>query len=327
MPVDPQVALVLAQIEQLGLKNFTQASPSEARRLFEAATPAGAGEDVAAVEDRALPGPAGDVPVRIYTPVGAAPHPALVFFHGGGFVIGSVDTHDATCRALTNAARCVVVSVGYRLAPEHPFPAAPEDCYAATRWVAQNAAEIGVDSRRVAVGGDSAGGNLAAVVAQLARERGQPALLHQLLIYPVTNHGFDTASYTENAEGYLLERETMQWFWNHYLADASDGAHPKASPLRAADLSGLPPATVLTAEYDPLRDEGEAYAERLREAGVATVHTRYRGMIHGFFAMTDMLDGAKAALEQASGELRRAFKSADGSRPTRSASRPQDGAP
>jgi acetyl esterase len=309
MPLDPQVEFVLAQIEQLGLKSFTEASPPEARRLFEAATPAGAGEAVAAVEDRVVPGPAGEVPVRVYTPDTQGPHPALVFFHGGGFVIGSIGTHDATCRALTNSARCVVVSVDYRLAPEHPFPAAPEDCYAAASWVAKNAAELGVDGERVAVGGDSAGGNLAAVVAQLARERGHPRLVHQLLIYPVTNHSFETKSYAENAEGYLLEREMMRWFWNHYLANELDGADPKASPLRGTDLSGLAPATVLTAEFDPLRDEGEAYAERLREAGVPTVHTRYRGMIHGFFGMTDALDAAKAAVAQAGGELRKAYRS------------------
>jgi acetyl esterase len=309
MPLDPQVEFVLAQIEQLGLKSFTEASPPEARRLFEAATPAGAGEAVAAVEDRVVPGPAGEVPVRVYTPDTQGPHPALVYFHGGGFVIGSIGTHDATCRALTNSARCVVVSVDYRLAPEHPFPAAPEDCYAAASWVAKNAAELGVDGERVAVGGDSAGGNLAAVVAQLARERGHPRLVHQLLIYPVTNHSFETASYAENAEGYLLEREMMRWFWNHYLANELDGADPKASPLRGTDLSGLAPATVLTAEFDPLRDEGEAYAERLREAGVPTVHTRYRGMIHGFFGMTDALDAAKAAVAQAGGELRKAYRS------------------
>ena len=309
MPLDPQVEFVLAQIEQLGLKSFTEASPAEARRLFEAATPAGTGEAVAAVEDRVVPGPAGDVPVRIYTPDGKGPHPALMYFHGGGFVIGSIGTHDATCRALSNAARCVVVSVDYRLAPEHPFPAAPEDCHAAASWVAKNAAELGVDGERLAVGGDSAGGNLAAVVAQLACERGHPRLVHQLLIYPVTNHSFETKSYEENAEGYLLEREMMRWFWNHYLANELDGADPKASPLRGKDLSGLAPATVLTAEFDPLRDEGEAYAERLREAGVPTVHTRYRGMIHGFFGMTDALDAAKAAVAQAGGELRKAFRS------------------
>jgi acetyl esterase len=309
MPLDPQVEFVLAQIEQLGLKSFTEASPPEARQLFEAATPAGAGEAVAAVEDRVVPGPAGDLPVRVYTPDAKGPHPALVFFHGGGFVIGSIATHDATCRALTNAARCAVVSVDYRLAPEHPFPAAPEDCYAAVSWVAKNAAELGVDGERVAVGGDSAGGNLAAVVAQPAQEHGHPRLVHQLLIYPVTNHSFETASYAENAEGYLLEREMMRWFWNHYLANESDGADPKASPLRGKDLSGLAPATVLTAEFDPLRDEGEAYAERLREAGVPTVHTRYRGMIHGFFGMTDALDAAKAAVAQAGGELRKAYRS------------------
>jgi acetyl esterase len=307
MPLDPQVEVVLDQISKLGLDNFASASPTEARALFEAATPPGSGEDVAAVEDRALPGPRGEIPVRIYTPSGEAPHPALLYFHGGGFVIGSVRTHDAPCRLLAKTVGCVVVSVDYRLAPEHRFPAAPDDCYAATRWVAEHAGEIGVDPRRLAVAGDSAGGNLAAVVSQRARADGKPPLVHQLLIYPVTNFDFDTKSYRENAEGYLLSREMMQWFWSHYLEDPAHGADPKASPLRAADLAGLPPATVITAEFDPLRDEGEAYAARLREAGVPTRHNRYDGMIHGFIGMVDGIDTARTALASAAGELRKAF--------------------
>jgi acetyl esterase len=231
-----------------------------------------------------------------------------VFFHGGGFVVGDIDTHDATCRGLAKAAHCIVVSVDYRLAPEHPFPAAPEDCYAATVWVADNAASLGGDGARLAVGGDSAGGNLAAVVALMARDRGGPALAHQLLIYPVIDHNFDTASYVENGRGYLLSREMMMWFWGLYLEDASDGSNPYASPIRAEDLSGLAAATIISAEFDPLRDEGEAYARRLGDADVAVTARRYDGMVHGFFAMTAVLDRAREAVAFAAAELRRAWR-------------------
>jgi acetyl esterase len=261
-------------------------------------------EPVARVESRTLPGPAGEIPVRIYAPSEARRLPALVYFHGGGFVIGSLDTHDGTCRSLANAIGCTLVSVDYRLAPEHKFPAGPEDCYAATRWVVEKGAEIGVDGSRVAVGGDSAGGNLAAVVALMARDRRGPALRHQLLIYPVANHDFATASYEENKQGYLLSREMMRWFWNHYLVESQDGANPYASPLRAPSLAGLPPAHVITAEYDPLRDEGEALAARLQREGVPTTHVRYAGMIHGFFSMTAMLDVAKRAVAEAATAVR-----------------------
>jgi acetyl esterase len=190
------------------------------------------------------------------------------------------------------------------LAPEHKFPAGPEDCYAATRWVAEKGAEIGVDTSRVCIGGDSAGGNLTAAVALMARDRGGPSLRHQLLIYPVANHAFDTKSYEENKQGYLLSREMMRWFWNHYLARPEDGSHPYASPLRAASLAGLPPAHVITAELDPLRDEGEALAARLARDGVPTTQVRYDGMFHGFFAMTQALDVARRAVAEAAAAVR-----------------------
>jgi acetyl esterase len=231
----------------------------------------------------------------------------LVYFHGGGWVIGDIDTHDNTCRELTNAAGCVVVSVDYRLAPEHKFPAPLEDCYAATAWVAEHAANLGADPARLAVGGDSAGGNLAAAVCLLARERGRRTIVHQLLIYPVTDHDYFTASYRDNAEGYLLTREAMEWFWNHYLRTPADGKDPLASPLRSNNLSGLPPATVITAEFDPLRDEGEAYGHRLRGAGVEATVTRYDGMIHGFFGLGAVLAQGKKAMEEAAERLRLRF--------------------
>jgi acetyl esterase len=200
-----------------------------------------------------------------------------------------------------------LVAMEYRLAPEHKFPAAPEDCYAATCWVAANAEAIGGDPRRIAIGGDSAGGNLTAVVAQMARDRGGPALAYQLLVYPVTNYGYDKASYEENADGYLLTRDAMVWFWNHYLRSAADGNNPLASPLRANDLRGLPPAMVLTAEFDPLRDEGEAYALRLQEAGVPVTLKRYAGTIHGFFSLGAVLDQGKQAMADAAAALRTIF--------------------
>jgi acetyl esterase len=308
MPLDPQVQAVLDQMAALGLPSMDTLSPEDARRQMEmtrAAAPPG--EPVHDVEDRTIPGPAGEIPIRIYRPSAEQSLPALVYFHGGGWVIGSIQTHDAVCRSLTNGAQCVVISVDYRLAPEHKFPAAADDAYAATRWVADNAASHGVDPARIAVGGDSAGGNLAAVVALMAKERGGPAIVYQVLVYPVTDHNLDTASYQANAEGYLLTKRSMIWFWNHYLNSDADGLDPRASPLRAADLSGLPPALVITAEYDPLRDEGAAYAERLKQAGVPVVYSNYDGMIHGFFGMSAMLDKAKQAVGEVCGALGVAF--------------------
>jgi acetyl esterase len=218
-----------------------------------------------------------------------------------------VETMDAPLRVLTNRAGCVVVSVDYRLAPEHKFPAAVEDAYAATRWVANNISTVQGDPARIAVGGDSSGGNLAAAVTLMARDRGEPSLIYQILVCPVTNHDFNTLSYQEYADGYLLTKNSMVWFWNHYLKDDNDGRHPYASPLQAQDLSGLPPALIITAEYDPLRDEGEAYAARLQKAGVSVVTKRYDGMIHGFFEMAALLDTSQLAIEDAAQALRSAF--------------------
>jgi acetyl esterase len=263
---------------------------------------------VSQVEERELPGPNGVIPVRVYTPAGSGPFPVLVYFHGGGWVLGSVETHDPVCRSLANAAECVVVSVDYRLAPEHKFPAAAEDCYTATLWVRTIAPLINGDADRIAVGGDSAGGNLAAVVTQMARDRGGPLLSFQLLVYPVTDYYLPgTPSYQGNADGYFLTRDDMEWFWNHYLSGEADAVNPYACPSRAESLRGLPPALVITAEFDPLRDEGEAYAARLLDAGVAVRLVRYDGMIHGFFSMAGVLDQGKNALALAAAELRSAL--------------------
>ncbi len=307
MPLHPQARALLDQMGALATPDISSLDPAVVRPLFSSIGPATEGQPVARVEEVVAPGPAGDITVRVYTPEGRGPFPMLVFFHGGGFVLCSLDTHDGLCRALANGAGCLVASVDYRLAPEAPFPAAPEDCLAATRWLAENAARLGGDPARMAVGGDSAGGNLAAVTALMVRDLGGPALAHQLLIYPVTDCSFDTPSYRQNAEGYLLSRDMMRWFWGHYLKNEADADDPFASPLRAPDLSNLPPAHVITAEYDPLRDEGEAYAQRLLAAGIRTELIRYDGVFHGFLSMFEQLDSGKQALDRACLGLRTAL--------------------
>jgi acetyl esterase len=310
MPVDPQAQVFLDMLKAMNVPDVSTQTVEEARAVMEASrqldtTPP---EAIFKVENRTIPGPAGEIPVRIYTPEGNGPLPVLVYFHGGGWVICSLDTHDGICRALANQAQCVVVSVDYRMAPEHKFPAAVDDCYAATKWVVENAASINGKADRVAVGGDSAGGNLAAVVSLMAKENGGPHIVFQLLIYPATDYYIPgTDSIRENAEGYYLTRSAMVWFWNHYANSEEDANNPHMAPLRAKDLSNLPPALVLTAEYDPLRDEGEMYATRLQEAGVSVTATRYNGMVHGFFSLSNMMDQAKVAVAEAAAALRVAF--------------------
>lgn len=309
MTLDPQARILLDTLLAMGGPELHTLPVAEARQAMARLTQMqGEGESVASVEDRRLPGPAGEIPVRVYRARLDAHLPALMWFHGGGWVLGDIDTHDRLCRSLANRIGCTVVSVDYRLAPEHRFPAAAEDCYAATAWVVDNAETLHCDSRRVAIGGDSAGGNLSAVVAQMARDRGGPALIFQLLVYPVTDASLETPSYRDNAEGYLLSAAGMRWFWDHYVPNAVDRANPYAAPLRATRLTDLPPALVITAGFDPLRDEGEAYAEALKQAGIATTLTRYPGMIHGFFGMESLLSEAGRAMDQATGALRHAFQ-------------------
>jgi acetyl esterase len=232
-----------------------------------------------------------------------------VYYHGGGWVIGNLDTHDGSARGICNASACVVVSVDYRLAPEHRFPVPAEDAYSAAKWISDHVEEFGAQAPRlqVAIAGESAGGNLAAAVALMAKDRGGPQFFFQLLVYPVMDYGADTPSYRENGEGYFLTKSSMDWYWGHYLKAPEDGSHPYASPLKAEDLSGLPPALVITAEYDPLRDEGEAYASRLKEAGVPAICTRYPGMMHGFFNQPNDIDDARKAYAEAGAALKKAL--------------------
>jgi acetyl esterase len=311
MTLDTQAETWLKGLADSGLPPLNEMPVDQARATFEAVV-ADCGikpEPVANIVDKTIPGPAGDIAVRIYTPDGNGLFPITVYFHGGGWVLGSLEVVHGLCTILANRAHSVVVSVDYRLAPEHLFPAAVEDCYAATKWVADNAALLNGDVERIAVAGDSAGGNLAAVVALMARDQGYPSLLYQLLIYPATDVRYDTQSYVENGSDYFLTTDLMRWFHRHYLP--SDGAADdwRASPLRAVDLSGLPPAHVITAEFDVLRDEGEAYAARLREAGVETTLQRYDGQIHAFTAnLAGVMDHGRQSIEDGARKLRQALR-------------------
>lgn len=309
LALDPQAQTLLEAMAAIGGPQLWTLEPQQAREQMIAMRQPIEKPDVHSVEDRNISGPRGDIPVRIYKPGASGGYPILVFYHGGGWVIGDIEYADLACRNMCNDAGCVVVSVDYRLAPEHKFPAPLDDCYAALQWAASNAASIGGDASRIAVGGDSAGGNLAAAVAIKARDQGLPKIRHQLLVYPVTNHSYDTPSYSANGEGYMLTKDAMVWFWDHYLNNEAEGKNPLASPLQVADTKGLPPATVITAEFDPLRDEGEAYAAKLKEGGVPVAVKRFDGQIHGFFHMANVLDGGKEAVSYASKQLKAAFGS------------------
>jgi acetyl esterase len=262
-------------------------------------------EPIAEVVDGSLPGPSGPIRIRVYRPQARERLPALIYFFGGGWVLGSLDTGDDVCRRLANSTPCAVVAVSYRRAPEHRFPAAVDDCDAATRWVGEHGAELGVDPRRLAIGGASAGGNLAAVAAQLARDRGAPRLHFQFLVYPPLDYRADTPSMRESVDPVLFDRNDVAWCWAHYLTCDSDGDSPLASPLRAPDLRELPPALVITAALDPLRDEGELYAARLAAAGVPTELVRFENMVHGFYSMNGVLEAADQAQALTAAGLRR----------------------
>ena len=301
MPLDPQIAGLLQLLAASGTPPMHEGTPEDARAAFRAlavgARPAEAVVPVVSVQDVSIPGPAGAMGGRVYRPAASGPVPTVVLFHGGGWVIGDLDTHDNLARSLCRDCEAVVLSVDYRLAPEAPFPAAVEDAVAATRWAGEHLGELGA-SDVLAVAGDSAGGNLAAVVTQQLRDSGGPALAAQLLVYPAVDVTGDYASRLDNAEGYFLDLPTMGWFMEQYAADASVHEDPRLSPLRARSLEGLPPAVVVTAEYDPLRDEGAAYAEALRGAGVAVEYRNFDGMIHGFIDMGPHSSAAQAAVDE-----------------------------
>lgn len=306
MPLDPQIKAMLDQLAELDVVDYREITPQDLRQLMKLnAAFDGPPEDVATVEDRSLPGPAGAIPVRVYRPgsAGEALPPILVWYHGGGWVIGDLDTADTTCRKLANRSGAMVVSVDYRLAPEHPTPAALDDCWAALGWVAEHGTDVGGDPSRLAVGGDSAGGNLSALVAVLARDAGGPTIRHQLLVYPATDLTMSHPSHVENATGYLLTSEMTAWFLSHYLGPGSDPGDPAVSPLFAEDLARVAPAQIITAEFDPLRDEGEAYAARLADAGVPVELRRLDGMVHGFFQMGGVTPVADTAVTEAAARL------------------------
>ena len=302
MPLDPQAQDFLEKAAILRSLRLADMPLPQVRAL--AMPIAGETVTIGRREDRRIPGLADgvEVPIRIYWPEGkpnsSSPWPVIVYYHGGGWVMGTLDVYDSLCHLLVQAGDCVVVSVDYRLAPEHRFPAAAEDSHAATVWVAENAQELGIDPQRLVVAGDSAGGNLAAVVALMARDRASVKIAHQILIYPITDYSTETQSYQDNADGFFLTRESMQWFWEQYLPNPADASNPYVAPLRAESLAGLPPAFVLTAEYDPLRDEGEAYAARLAEFGIAVELQRFDGLIHGFLRRTDLYHQANTVVDK-----------------------------
>ena len=314
MPLQPQVKNLLDQITEAkatGAKAIEEMTVQENRdgllAFYEGVV--GEAKEVGKVENLTIPVDGGQIGLRLYSPKGQGPFPVFVYFHGGGWALGDLDVIDPILRSLTNSTECLVVSVDYRLAPEYKFPIPAEDCYAATKWVSENIAKYNGDPSRIAVGGDSAGGNLAAVVPLMAKDRGGPSIAYQVLLYPVINFSFNTQSYLENGKDHYLETPAMHWFANQYLNNEEDKYNPYASPLLVDDVSGLPPALIITAEYDVLRDEGEAYADRLKEAGVPVEQTRYNGQIHGFFWMPVIMDDAKRALQQITNSLNKAFSS------------------
>ncbi len=314
MPIHPQCQAILdAAANADGPTIFDTRDPAEARRLYSASTEilVPSAPKLRSVADQVLPGVDKDVPVRIYTPdveVEPTELPVLVFLHGGGWVFGDLDTHDGMCRMLAQGAGCLIVSVDYRLAPEHKFPAALDDSLAVLDWTAANAASIGGDPARIAIGGDSAGGNIAAAVCQVARDKGGPSIAFQLLIYPALDFTADMVSPRSNAAGYGLSDIAIEWMRDCYLTNPFDSADPRASPAMARDLAGLPPAFIQTAEFDPLHDEGKAYADALRAAGNTAIHINYPGMIHGFMRMGALIDDAALGINDAVKALQGIFE-------------------
>lgn len=310
MALDAIVQGLLDQMAANPQPKLWELTPAQGREMYRAMATAlePAAIAIGKIDNITMPGPAGEIKLRIYTPVagGAKALPGLVYFHGGGWVIGDLDTHDALCRTLANETGARVIAVDYRLAPEHAFPAAADDAYAAVKWIEENAAQLGVDPNSIAVAGDSAGGNLAAGVCLMAKQKGGPRIVYQLLIYPVTQWKAETGSMNSFAEGYFLEKQTMHWFFDQY-ATGADPNDWRLSPLAAPDVTGLPRAYIVTAGFDPLKDEGKAYADKLNHAGVAAVYMDYPGMVHGFFNMSGVVPTAKEAIADAAKAVRQAF--------------------
>ncbi|MBS0272881.1 MAG: alpha/beta hydrolase [Proteobacteria bacterium] len=311
MPLDPVLKAFLDQVASMGGPKTWEMHPSEAREAFAGLMQLAGPKDIpiGRVANVIIPTANGEITARSYAAVasGGEPMPTLVFFHGGGWVIGSVDTHDGLCRMIANGSACRVISVDYCLSPESKFPGPVDEAVAAVEWIEKNAAQLGVDANRLAVGGDSAGGALAAVVTQAAKAKGGPKLAFQLLFFPVTQIGNETASLREYAEGYFLERKTLDWFYANYLPAGADRKDPRISPLAAADVSGLPPAYVMLAGFDPLHDEGLQYAERLRAAGVPVTVADYSDMVHDFIYLQAVLPQAADALNSAAKALKTAL--------------------
>ncbi|HTH28480.1 MAG TPA: alpha/beta hydrolase [Sphingobium sp.] len=306
MPIDPQLEPMLEASAALMAVDWSAIDPEMLRQFAAQTIPAMALPEVAAVEDHVVAGRQGPIPARLYRPSDATGLPVILFLHGGGWVMGTIDQYEHFCRELALRSQCAVLSLEYRLAPEHPYPAAIEDSYAGLEWLAANAGRLGLAPDRLAVAGDSAGANLATAVAFLARERGGPALRHQLLAYPVTDRGCDSESHRVNTR-YLLTPDMMRWYWRQYVGDRGPADTPWAAPAEFSKLEGMPPATIITAEYDPLRDEGEGYAMALSRAGVPTELVRAPGMIHGFMAMLGLVDAAGLWLEHGARRLRAAL--------------------
>jgi len=308
--LDPQAKALLKQVEQSGAPLYHELDPIEARKLYELASQKLRGDPPLPfkVEEISIPGTDATLAATLYRPNNQQHLPALLFFHGGGFTLGSRKTHDTVCRRLCVDAECLVISVDYRLAPEARFPAAVDDAWAALNWLASNCAQLGIDDTRIAVGGDSAGGNLAAVISLMARDAGGPAIVHQMLVYPCTEMTCSFPSHNTFGNGYRLTNEFIAWFLDHYFGPAADRQQWQASPINAKDFSNLPPAFVLSAGFDPLQDENRAYAQKLREAGVPVQFSHYEGMIHGFITMPGVMDKAIAAAQECARHLRTAFQ-------------------
>lgn len=304
MPLDPEIAKFVDAWYALEMPPVETLSATEWRRLYSTLSRPSTDHPVSS-DDRRIAGPSGEIPIRVYRPTQTSPKGVFVYFHGGGWVVGSIKSHDDRCRQVSAGAECAVISVDYRLAPEHPYPAAVEDAYAATAWAANNREALGGEGARVAVGGDSAGGNLAAVVALMSRDRGGPDLAFQALVYPAVDHDLGRPSVIDNAEGYVLTRAAMQWYIDQYVPDVAQREDPYFAPILAESLEGLPPALVITAEYDPLRDEGNQYARRLEQAGVDTTLRCVDGAVHGFLGWTQGSALARASMGEICAALRR----------------------